>query len=41
MIAIVNRLTVKDGAADRIVERFAESRGHEQGRFPGFVCMRV
>ena len=39
-LAIVNRLTIKDGAADRIVERFAESRGHEQG-FPGFVCMRV
>ena len=40
MIAIVNRLAVKDGAADRIVERFAESRGHELG-FPGFVCMKV
>jgi heme oxygenase (staphylobilin-producing) len=40
MIAIVNRLAVKDGAADRIVERFAESHGHEQG-FPGFVSMMV
>jgi heme oxygenase (staphylobilin-producing) len=40
MIAIVNRLAVKDGAADRIVERFTESRGHEQG-FPGFVSMKV
>jgi hypothetical protein len=28
MIAIVNSLPVKDGAADRIVERLAESRGH-------------
>lgn len=40
MIAIVNSLPVKDGAADRIVERFAESRGHVQG-FPGFVSMEV
>ena len=31
MIAIVNRLAVKNGAADRIVERFAESCGHEDG----------
>lgn len=40
MIAIFNSLPVKDGAADRIVERFAESRGHVQG-FPGFVSMEV
>ena len=40
MIAIVNSLPVKEGAADRIVERFAESRGHVQG-FPGFVSIRV
>jgi heme-degrading monooxygenase HmoA len=40
MIAIVNNLPVKEGAADRIVERFAESRGHVQG-FPGFVSMEV
>jgi len=40
MIAIVNSLPVKEGAADRIVERFAESRGHVQG-FPGFVSMEV
>ncbi len=40
MIAIFNHLPVKDGAADRIVERFAESRGHVQG-FPGFVSMEV
>ncbi len=40
MIAIVNSLPAKEGAADRIVERFAESRGHVQG-FPGFVSMEV
>jgi heme-degrading monooxygenase HmoA len=40
VIAIVNSLPVKEGAADRIVERFAESRGHVQG-FPGFVSMEV
>ncbi len=40
MIAVVNSLPVKEGAASRIVERFAESRGHVQ-RFPGFVSMEV
>ena len=40
MIAIFNSLPVKEGAADRIVERFAASRGHVQG-FPGFVSMEV
>ena len=40
MIAVVNSLPVKEGAADRIVERFAESRGHVQD-FPGFVSMEV
>jgi heme-degrading monooxygenase HmoA len=40
VIAIVNSLPVKEGAADRIVERFADSRGHVQG-FPGFVSMEV
>lgn len=40
MIAIINRLPVKEGAADRIVERFAESEGSVQG-FPGFVSMEV
>ena len=40
MIAIFNSLPVKEGAADQIVERFAESRGHVQG-FPGFVSMEV
>ena len=40
MIAIFNRLPVKEGAAEQIVERFAESRGHVQ-HFPGFVSMEV
>jgi heme-degrading monooxygenase HmoA len=40
MIAVVNSLLVKEGAADRIVERFTESRGQVQG-LPGFVSMEV
>ena len=40
MIAVINRLPVKEGAADQVVERFANSRGHVQG-FPGFVLMEV
>ncbi len=40
MIAIINRLPVKEGAADRVVERFAGSGGSVQG-FPGFVSMEV
>ena len=40
MIAVVHSLPLKEGTADRIVERFAESRGHVQ-RFPGFVSMEV
>ena len=40
MIAITNSLPVKEGAADQIVERFAERRGNVQG-FPGFVSMEV
>lgn len=40
MIAVINRLPVKEGAADQVVERFAGSRGHVQG-FPGFVSMEV
>lgn len=40
MIAIFNSLPVKDGAADRVVERFRESRGNVQG-FPGFISMEV
>jgi heme-degrading monooxygenase HmoA len=40
MIAVINRLPVKEGAADEVVERFANSRGNVQG-FPGFVSMEV
>lgn len=40
MIAIINRLPVKEGAAGLVVERFANSRGSVQG-FPGFVSMEV
>lgn len=40
MIAIVNRLPVKEGATAQVVERFAESRGEVQD-FPGFVSMEV
>lgn len=40
MIAIMNSLPVKDGAADEIVERFAGSGGHVHD-FPGFVSMEV
>jgi heme-degrading monooxygenase HmoA len=40
MIAVFNRLPVKEGVAGQIVERFANSRGHVQG-FPGFVSMEV
>ena len=40
MIAVVNSLPVKEGAAGRIVERVAESRGHVQ-RFLGFFAMEV
>jgi len=40
VIAIFNSLPVKEGKADRVVERFRESRGDVQG-FPGFVSMEV
>lgn len=40
MIAIFNSLPVKDGAADRIVERFTEGRGYVH-EAPGFVSMEV
>jgi heme-degrading monooxygenase HmoA len=40
MIAVINRLPVKEGAAGQIVERFANSQGNVQG-FPGFVSMEV
>jgi heme oxygenase (staphylobilin-producing) len=40
MIAVVNRLPVKEGAADQVVERFANGRGFVHD-FPGFVSMEV
>ena len=40
MIAVVNRLPVKEGMADRVVARFADGRGFVQ-HFPGFVNMEV
>jgi heme-degrading monooxygenase HmoA len=40
LIAIINRLPVKEGAAGQVVERFANSLGSVQG-FPGFVSMEV
>ncbi len=40
MIAVINRLPVKEGAAGEVAERFANSRGNVQG-FPGFVSMEV
>ncbi len=40
MIAIINRLPVKEGVAGEVVERFANSRGNVQG-YPGFVSMEV
>jgi heme-degrading monooxygenase HmoA len=40
MIAVINRLPVKEGVANQVVERFANSRGHVQD-FPGFVSMEV
>ena len=40
MFVVINRLPVKEGAADQVVERFANSRGNVQGS-PGFVSMEV
>jgi heme oxygenase (staphylobilin-producing) len=40
MIAVFNRLPVKEGAARQVTEMFANSRGNVQG-FPGFVSMEV
>ena len=40
MIAVINRLPVKEGMADQVVERFADGRGFVQD-FPGFVSMEV
>ena len=40
MIAVINRLPVKVGMADQVVERFANGRGFVQD-FPGFISMEV
>ena len=40
MIAVINRLPVKEGMVDQIVERFANGQGFVQ-EFPGFVSMEV
>jgi len=40
MIAVINRLPVKEGMADQVVERFANGQGFVQA-FPGFVSMEV
>ena len=40
MIAVINRLPVKEGMTDQVVERFANGRGFVQ-EFPGFVSMEV
>lgn len=40
MIAVINTLLVKEGAADEIVERFAGSMEHVRD-FPGFVSMEI
>ena len=40
MIAVINRLPVREGMADEVVERFASGRGLVQD-FPGFVSMEV
>ena len=40
MIAVVNRLPVKEGMADQVLERFANHRGFVQD-FTGFVSMEV
>ena len=40
MIVIMNSLPVNEGAADKVVERVAGSRGHFKD-FAGFVSMEV
>ena len=40
MIAVINRPPVKEGAADKVVERFSNAQGFVQD-FPGFVSMEV
>lgn len=40
MIAVINRLPVKEGMADQVVERFTNGQGFVQD-FTGFVSMEV
>ncbi len=40
MIAVINRLPVKEGMADQVVDRFANGRGFVQ-ELPGFISMEV
>lgn len=40
MIAVINRLPVKERMADEVVERFTNGRSFVQD-FPGFVSMEV
>jgi heme-degrading monooxygenase HmoA len=40
MIAVINRLPVKEGMADQVVDRFANGQGFVQDS-PGFVSMEV
>jgi heme-degrading monooxygenase HmoA len=40
MIAVVNRLPVREGMAGQVVDRFTNHRGLVQD-FPGFVSMEV
>ncbi len=40
MFAVINRLPVKEGAAEQVAGMFANSRGNVQG-FPGFISMEV
>lgn len=40
MIAVMNRLPVKEGASDQLIEMFTNSQGTVQ-EFPGFTSMEV
>lgn len=40
MFAVINKLPVKEGAADQVVDRFSNSRGYVED-FPGCVSMEV
>ena len=40
MIAVINRLPVKEGTVGQVVKRFANSPGNVHG-FPGFISMEV